>query len=146
MPKQEKGKSHETRPVSKRPPSWCKYQPEEVESLIIKLAKEGNSASCIGTILRDQYAIPLAKPITEKKITKILHDAGLAPTLPEDLGNLMKKAESLAAHLEKNKKDIHNRRSLQILEAKIHKLSRYYKREGVLPENWKYEAKLASIA
>jgi len=146
MPKQEKGKSHETRPVSKRPPSWCKYQPEEVESLIIKLAKEGNSPSRIGTILRDQYAIPLAKPITGKKVTKILQDAGLAPTLPEDLGNLIKKAERLAAHLEKNKKDIHNHRSLQILEAKIHKLSRYYKREGVLPENWKYEAKLASIA
>jgi len=146
MPKQEKGKSHETRPVSKRPPSWCKYQPEEVESLIVKLAKEGNSASRIGMILRDQYAIPLAKPISGKKIMKMMHDAGLAPTLPEDLGNLMKKAESLAAHLEKNKKDIHNRRSLQILEAKIHKLSRYYKREGVLPENWKYEAKLASIA
>jgi len=146
MPKQEKGKSHETRPVSKRPPSWCKYQPEEVESLIIKLAKEGNSPSRIGTILRDQYAIPLAKPITGKKVTKILQDAGLASTLPEDLGNLIKKAERLAAHLEKNKKDIHNHRSLQILEAKIHKLSRYYKREGVLPENWKYEAKLASIA
>lgn len=146
MPKQEKGKSHETRPVSKRPPSWCKYQPEEVESLIIKLAKEGNSASRIGTILRDQYAIPLAKPITGKKIAKQLQEAGLAPTLPEDLGELVKKAERLAAHLEKNKKDIHNRRSLQILEAKIHKLSRYYKRKGVLPENWKYEAKLASIA
>jgi PAS domain S-box-containing protein len=30
MPKQEKGKSHSIRPVSRRPPSWCKYQPEEV--------------------------------------------------------------------------------------------------------------------
>ncbi|MEM1589111.1 MAG: 30S ribosomal protein S15, partial [Candidatus Bathyarchaeia archaeon] len=42
MPKQEKGKSHSTRPVSKRPPSWCKYQPEEVEALVIKLAREGH--------------------------------------------------------------------------------------------------------
>ncbi|MCJ7761230.1 30S ribosomal protein S15, partial [Candidatus Bathyarchaeota archaeon] len=64
MPKQEKGKSHETRPVSKRAPSWCKYQSEEVEALIVKLAKEGNSASRIGTILRDQYSVPLSKPIT----------------------------------------------------------------------------------
>jgi small subunit ribosomal protein S15 len=64
MPKKEKGRSHSTRPVSRRPPSWCRYQPEEVEAFIIKLAKEGHSLSKIGTILRDQYAIPLVKPIT----------------------------------------------------------------------------------
>jgi small subunit ribosomal protein S15 len=145
MPKQEKGKSHQIRPVSKRPPSWCKYQPEEVEALVIKLAKEGNPPSRIGTILRDQYAIPLVKPMTGKTITKILRDAGLAPAMPEDLANMLKKAESLAAHLERNRKDLHNKRALQILEAKIHKLSRYYKREGVLPPNWKYEPKIASI-
>ncbi|MDI6690388.1 MAG: 30S ribosomal protein S15 [Candidatus Bathyarchaeota archaeon] len=145
MPKQEKGKSHQIRPVSKRPPSWCKYQPEEVEALVIKLAKEGNPPSRIGTILRDQYAIPLVKPITGKTITKILKDAGLASAMPEDLANMLKKAENLAAHLERNKKDLHNKRALQILEAKIHKLSRYYKREGVLPPTWKYEPKIASI-
>ncbi|MGB9854273.1 MAG: 30S ribosomal protein S15 [Candidatus Bathyarchaeales archaeon] len=145
MPKQEKGKSHSTRPVSKRPPSWCKYQPEEVEALVIKLAKEGYPPSRIGTILRDQYAIPLVKPITGKTITQILKDAGLAPSTPEDLGELLKKAARLSAHLEKNRKDLHNKRALQLIEAKIHKLARYYKREGVLPPNWKYEPKIASI-
>lgn len=145
MPKQESGKSHQIRPVSKRPPSWCKYQPEEVEALVIKLAKEGNTTSRIGTVLRDQYAIPLAKPITGKTITKILKEAQLAPTIPEDLTSLIKKAESLRAHYEKNKGDLHNKRALQMIEAKIHKLSRYYKREGVLPKNWKYEAKIASL-
>ena len=146
MPKQEKGKAHQIRPVSRRPPSWCKYQPEEVEALVIKLAKEGNPPSRIGTILRDQHAIPLAKPIAGKTITKILKDSELAPAIPEDLGNLLKKAESLAVHLDKNKKDLHNKRALQLVEAKIHKLSKYYKREGVLPPNWKYEPKIASLA
>ena len=145
MPKQEKGKSHSIRPVSRRPPSWCKYQPEEVESFIIKLAKEGHSTSSIGTILRDQYAIPLTKPIIGKSISDVLESAGLAATMPEDLANLMKKAQSLAVHLDKNKKDLHNKRNMQIIEARIHKLSRYYKREGVLPKNWKYEAKIASV-
>jgi len=146
MPKQEKGKAHQIRPVSKRPPSWCKYQPEEVEALVVKLAKEGNPPSRIGAILRDQYAIPLVKPITGKAITKMLKDAELAPSMPEDLGSLLKKAGALAAHLEKNKGDLHNKRALQVIEAKIHKLSRYYKREGVLPPNWKYEPKIASLA
>jgi len=146
MPKQEKGKSHSIRPVSRRPPSWApKYEPEEVEAFIIKLAKEGHSTSSIGTILRDQYAIPLVKPIIGKSISDVLQGAGLAPTMPEDLSNLMKKAQSLAVHLDKNKKDLHNKRNMQIIEARIHKLSRYYKREGILPKNWKYEAKIASV-
>jgi small subunit ribosomal protein S15 len=145
MPKQEKGKSHSIRPVSRRPPSWCKYQPEEVEAFVTKLAKEGQSMSSIGTILRDQYAIPLVKPITGKSVSDILKAGDLAPSLPEDLGNLIKKAQSLAVHMEKNKKDLHNKRNMQITEARIYKLSRYYKREGVLPKNWKYEAKIASV-
>jgi small subunit ribosomal protein S15 len=146
MPKQEKGKSHSTRPVSKRSPSWCKYQPEEVEALVIKLAKEGHPPSRIGTILRDQYAIPLVKPLTGKTITQILKEAGLAPSIPEDLGNLLREAARLSAHLEKHRKDLHNKRALQLIEAKIHKLAKYYKSEGVLPPNWKYEPKIASIA
>jgi len=146
MPKQEKGKSHSIRPVSKRPPNWCKYQSEEVEALVVKLAKEGHSPSRIGTILRDQHSIPLVKPITGKPITKILKEAELAPSMPEDLGNLLKKADSLAAHYEKNKKDVNNKRALQMIEAKIHKISRYYKSVGVLPKNWKYEAKIGSVA
>jgi len=145
MPKQEKGKSHETRPVSKRAPSWCKYQSEEVEALIVKLAKEGNSASRIGTILRDQYSVPLSKPITGKRILQIMKENKLAPAFPEDLASLLKKAESLALHLEKNRTDLYNRRALQLIEAKIHKLSRFYKNEGIVSASWKYEPKIASI-
>ncbi|MBX5321234.1 MAG: 30S ribosomal protein S15 [Candidatus Bathyarchaeota archaeon] len=145
MPKQEKGKSHSTRPVSKRPPNWCKYQPEEVEALVIKLAREGHPPSRIGTILRDQYAIPLVKPLTGKTITQILREADLAPSIPEDLGNLLREAARLSTHFEKHRRDLHNKRALQLVEAKIHKLARYYKREGVLPPNWKYEPKIASI-
>ena len=145
MPKQEKGKSHSIRPVSRRPPNWCKYQPEEVEAFVIKLAKEGHSLSSIGTILRDQYAIPLVKPITGKSISDTLKSANLAPSMPEDLSNLMKKAQAMAVHMEKNKKDLHNKRNMQVIEARIHKLSRYYKRHGVLEKKWKYQAKIASV-
>jgi ribosomal protein S15P/S13E len=34
---------------------------------------------------------------------------------------------------------------MQIIEAQIHKLSRYYKREGVLDKKWKYIPKIASV-
>jgi small subunit ribosomal protein S15 len=131
--------------VSKRPPSWCKYESEEVEALVVKLAREGNAPSKIGTILRDQHGVPLTKPITGRSITEILEEADMALSLPEDLEILMKKAARLSTHLEKNKMDLANKRSLQVTEARIHKLSKYYKRKGVIPANWKYEPKAASI-
>ncbi len=145
MPKQEKGRSHSVRPVSKRSPSWCKYEPEEVEALVVKLAREGESASRIGTILRDQHGIPLAKPITGKSITALLEEADLAPSVPEDLDMLLRKATRLSTHLDKNKMDLSNKRSLQVVEARIYKLSRYYKKKGVLPSDWKYQHRVASV-
>jgi small subunit ribosomal protein S15 len=145
LPKQEKGRTHSVRPVSKRPPSWCKYEAEEVEALVIKLAREGNPPSRIGTILRDQHGIPLTKSLTGKTVSGILAEADMAPSVPEDLEMLLKKASRLSTHLERNKMDLINKRALQIMEAKIHKLSKYYRREGVLPSDWKYEPKAASI-
>jgi small subunit ribosomal protein S15 len=145
LPKQEKGRSHSVRPVSKRSPSWCKYEPEEVEALVVKLAREGESASRIGTILRDQHGIPLAKPITGKSITALLEEADLAPSVPEDLDMLLRKATRLSTHLDKNKMDLSNKRSLQVVEARIYKLSRYYKKKGVLPSDWKYQHRVASV-
>lgn len=145
MPKKTKGRSHETRPVTKRPPAWCRYTAEEVEALVIRLAKEGHPPSKIGIILRDQHGIPLTKPITGKSISQILKERELVPSYPEDLETLMRKATRLHVHLDKNKADLTNKRALQIIEAKIYKLVRYYQRQGVLPPEWKYEAKAVSF-
>ncbi len=145
MPKKIKGRSHQTRPVTKRPPAWCRYTAEEVEALVIRLGKEGHSPSMIGIILRDQHNIPLTKPITGKSVSQILKERGLASSIPEDLEALIRKATRLHVHLDKNKVDLGNKRALQVIEAKIYKLSRYYKGKGILPSNWKYEAKVASL-
>jgi small subunit ribosomal protein S15 len=145
LPKKLKGRSHQTRPVTKRSPAWCRYTAEEVEALVIRLAKEGHPPSKIGIILRDQHGIPLTKPVTGKSVSQILKERELAPALPEDLENLMRKATRLHVHLDKNKADLHNKRAVQIIEAKIYKLARYYKRKGVLPPDWKYEAKATAL-
>jgi small subunit ribosomal protein S15 len=145
MPKQEKGISHQTRPVSKRPPAWCRYTAEEVEALIMKLSKEGYNPSKIGTVLRDQHGVPLAKRITGKSITDVLKERKLYSSLPEDLENLLRKATRLHVHYDRNKADLSNKRALQIVEAKIYKLSGYYKKRGVLPADWKYSPKAISL-
>ncbi len=146
MYSRKKGKSGSTRPISKKAPQWFKYTHEEVEDLIIKLVKEGASPSKIGLILRDQYGIPLVKPILEKTITEVLSSAGMEPKIPEDLESLLKKAEKLKRHLEKNRSDYLNKRALTLIESKIHNLSKYYKRKGALPQEWKYKAAVAAVA
>ena len=138
MPKKERGSSHSKRPLSRRSPSWCRYTAEEVEALVIKLAREGNPQSKIGVILRDQYGIPLVKTITGKGISDILKENNLSPSIPEDLDVLLRKAAQLRAHLNRHRSDAYNRRAVQVTESKIHSLSNYYKSKGILPEDWKY--------
>ncbi|KYH38850.1 MAG: 30S ribosomal protein S15 [Candidatus Hecatellales archaeon B24] len=134
-----RGSSHSTRPIGRRPPSWCTYKPEEVEALVVKLAKEGRPPSEIGIILRDQYGIPLVKPITGKSVTEILEEAGLALRLPEDLANLLEKQKQMVRHLEKHRADKKNVHSLQLLESRIHRLIKYYRRLNRLPPDFKYK-------
>ena len=126
-------------------PEWIEYSNEEIEELILKLRKEGNSTSMIGIVLRDQYGIPDVKLVTGKKITKILeqHDQGLE--YPEDLMNLIRRAVNIRDHLTENPKDLHTRRGLRIIESKIRRLVRYYVREGVLPEGWRYDPRSAAL-
>jgi small subunit ribosomal protein S15 len=134
------GKSHSIRPISRKAPPWCRFEPEEVEALVIKLGKDMVPPSLIGTILRDQYGIPLVKQITGKSVTQILKENNLAPSVPSDLASLLAKAVRLARHLERHKADSKNKHALQLLEAKIHNLSRYYKRTGQIPKDWEYKA------
>jgi len=143
--RKKKGKSHSTRPARRTPPSWVKYAPEEVENLVVTLARRGYPPSMIGIILRDQYGIPLVKQITGKKICQILKEHGLAPQIPEDLANLIKRAIKIRKHLEEHPKDLHSKRGLQLVEAKIARLVKYYKRKGVLPPDWEYKIERISI-
>jgi small subunit ribosomal protein S15 len=140
----QRGKSHSNRPVAKRAPSWSKYTPEEIEALIIKLAKEGNSPTKIGIILRDQYAIPLARTATGKTISEILKAEELQAKIPEPLSELLKKTMRLRRHLEKNKADYVNKRSLIIAEAKMHRLVKYYKAKKQLPPDWSYRPQIVT--
>ena len=140
-----RGKSSSTRPISKKTPPWCKYQPEEVESLVLKLAKQGNSPSIIGMILRDQYGIPLINPIVGKSVVEIITKSDLEMKIPEDLDALLKRANRMRKHIEKNKQDAHNKQALTLTESKVHRLAGYYKTKGKLPKDWKYVPVIASV-
>jgi ribosomal protein S15P/S13E len=86
------------------------------------------------------------KSITGKTIHEILAAAQQAGALPEDLGALVKKADDMRRHLEKNRKDHVNKRSLAMIESKIHRLVKYYRATGQLRPEWEYKHVVASVA
>ena len=121
------------------PSAWSNTDAKEIESLVLKYAKEGMSTSQIGIVLRDKHAVPDARLVLGKRIGALLAENDLGGSYPEDLMNLMRQAVGIIDHLSTNHRDIHNKRSLELTEAKIRRLGNYYKAEGKLPADWKYK-------
>ncbi len=139
------GKSHSIRPIELIKPDWVKMESKEIEELIIKYAKEGMTSSLIGIKLRDQHAIPLVKPIINKTILQVIKENDLVSEIPEDLNNIVLRAVNLQKHLKENKSDNRNVRSLELIEAKVHRLSTHYKKKGIIPKKWKYKSVVAQL-
>merc|ERR1712182_110463 len=110
-----------------------KTKPEEVIDQITKMAKKGVLPSQIGVSLRDSFGVPKVKAVTGNKILRILKLQGLAPTIPEDLYHLIKKGVQMHKHMEKDKD---SKLRLVLVESRIHRLARYYRRTKQLPANW----------
>lgn len=139
-----RGKSQSFKPVNKKV-DWVELTPEQINEVILKLNKEGLNSSQIGVVLRDQYTVPSVRTVVGKKMKEILEDINANPTIPEDLDSLVKRAIKLQNHLKTNKGDRKNVRSLELLEAKIHRVSKYYKTKNIIPKDWKYKAMVAQL-
>jgi small subunit ribosomal protein S15 len=134
-----RGKSGSKKPAKKTVPSWVRYKGKEVELLIVKLSKEGNTASQIGLKLRDEYGIPSVRALAGKKIGGMLKEKKLLPELPEDLMAIIKKNVLIRKHIGNNHKDQVAIRGLTLADSKIMRLVKYYKKTGRLPQDWKYD-------
>lgn len=140
-----KGQSGSKKPYRIEPPSWSNTNKEEIEKTLIQLANQGKSSSEIGMVLRDRYGVPDVPQVMGKKILTMMKEKNLAPKVPEDIQNLIVKVLELKKHLDRNPKDLHNKRSLNNMVSKIRRLQKYYHREGVLPEDWKYSIENAEM-
>ena len=140
------GKSHQTRPPSKSAPSWVTTTPDDARNTALKLAKDGLSPSRIGQALRDDYGVPLVRHLLGKSLGRVLAEGKVAPKMPQDLQDLIARAQRVQKHLQSHKSVRKNGHSLELVEAKIYRLSKYYKEKGVLPSDFKYTAVVAQLA
>ena len=81
--------------------------------------------------------------MTGSKILRILKVNGVAPSLPEDLYHLIKKAVNIRKHIEKFRADKDGKFRLILVESRIHRLARYYRSVKALPPTWRYQSKKA---
>jgi small subunit ribosomal protein S15 len=145
MHSQRKGSSGSKKPMIDKSPAWVQQSPEEIKETVVKLAGEGMTAAKIGLVLRDQYAVPNVQLAVGMSIREILAEKNIRFELPEDLQGLMKRAVELNGHIKAHPKDLHNLRGQQLIESKIRRLVKYYKREGVIPQTWQYSLETASL-
>ena len=122
------------------------FSQDEIVATVAKLSKEGLTPSQIGLRLRDDFGIPHTKTFLGKTITGVLEESKSGSPIPEDLGRLVERAAKLKEHLGRHHADRKNVRSLELLEAKIHRLSSYYKEHEKLPTSWKYSVAVAQLA
>tara|TARA_B100000959_G_C14889289_1_gene585957 strand:+ start:438 stop:893 length:456 start_codon:yes stop_codon:yes gene_type:complete len=145
MHSRKRGKSKSKRPYRTTIPEWVEIDKKEIEEIVINLSKKGASASKIGVVLRDQHGIPSTKLMTEKRISQILDENNMSPDLPEDLMNLISTSVALDRHRTNNPKDMTAKRGMQLVNSKINRLAKYYKREGRIPSDWKYNLENAKL-
>ena len=137
------GKSGSKKPIKRIKPEQLIYDKDEVEKLVIKMAKEGMPSTKIGVMLRDQYGVPDVRAFK----TRIVKMAGaeLKKEVPEDLYNLLKQAVNLRRHLQTNKKDAAAIHGVELMESKIRRLAKYYARTGKISKDWKYTIESAKL-
>lgn len=146
MHTRKRGKAGSDHPVREGKPEWVTMGNEELDQLIVKLKSEGLTKSKLGMVLRDQYGIPKVKEIRGARVSKVLESKGIKDQVPEDLAALLEKAINLNKHLGSNPKDLKNRRGLELVEAKIKRLSDYYKRKSKLPAGWSYSRAASKLS
>ena len=140
-----KGKSSSTKPFRTGKPDWLEVDRKEIVDHIVDQYNKGHSTSTIGIELRDLHGIPDVKTALGISMYDLLTEKGIEMDYPEDIMNLMRRAVRMHRHMNENHKDVHNKRALQLTEAKIRRLGRYYSRKGVLPDKWSYRLDKAKL-
>lgn len=140
MHKEAHGSSGSSKPVEKGNPDWVEFGEDEIVEIVVELREEGLQPAEIGLRLRDEYGVPSVKQATGKKLTEILEEEDVAPEIPEDLQNLVEKAESIQSHVDENPTDEQAKRQLGLAKAKVRKVADFHRENGNIPSDWEYEA------
>lgn len=140
-----KGRAGSHRPFPLTKPEWVTATTEEIVAQATQMVKAGRTAAQVGQTLRDSYAVPSVRAVTGSRLGALLAAHGQRPEIPDDLQSLLKRVVHLQHHLEAHPHDLSNRRGLNLMEARIRRLARYYRQRRRIPEGWRYSAAGAAL-
>ncbi len=109
-----------TKKSVKRIPERAKF--EDIEKIVIDLAKKGNSPAQIGLMLKQKHGIDKIKPLG-KKIAQILKENNIE--YKDDLAFVNEKISKIETHFEKNKQDKRAKREIVRFIGRRRKLEKY---------------------
>jgi small subunit ribosomal protein S13e len=112
----------ETKKTTKKPATDGRDKAENIEKIVVDLAKKGIPPAKIGLILRDKHNIPKIKHLG-KKITQILKENKIE--YETDLDTINKKISKIETHYQKNKQDKRSKREIVRFIGLRKKLERY---------------------
>jgi small subunit ribosomal protein S15 len=118
---------------------------DEIKEFIVGYAKQKVPQALIGQRLKEEHNVKYIRQVFGKRLGSILEEEGLASPIPSDLFDLLRKAVRMREHIAKNHNDVYGKTRLARIESKIWRLTKYYKREGLLPSDWKYEPEKAAL-
>jgi small subunit ribosomal protein S15 len=104
-----------------------KKEKQDVEKIIIDLAKQGNTSEKIGLILKQKHNIKNVRKETGKRISEILREKDLY--IDADIKNLKEKISQLEKHLSKNKHDYPTKRIFPIKSSQLRRFEKYRKKK-----------------
>jgi small subunit ribosomal protein S15 len=148
MHSKKKGKSKSRKPVMDRAEfgkGTDKLSKEEIADLAVGYAKQGMSPAMIGHKLSTDHGVRYVALATGTRLVQLLESKGIKGEVPQDMRDLMTKAVRVRKHLERNKQDVYSRIRLIRIEAKLLRLTRYYRSRGTLPQDWKYDPQKAEL-
>merc|ERR1712110_939520 len=131
--------SHTRRP----PPAGPRPPPTRSASTSASLPRRGSLPPRLASSFVIPTGSPRCKPSPAPRCCASSRPTG-SPEIPEDLYYLIKKAVQVRKHLERNRQDKDAKFRLILVEARIHRVSRYYKEACKLPASWKYESATAA--
>jgi|SRR3989344_8870790 len=121
----------EKKEKKKKPLTNDRETAENIEQIVIDLAKQGNTPSKIGIILKEKHNVAKIK-LLGKKITKILKENKIP--YETDLDMVSKQLSKIEAHYEKNKQDKRAKREIVRFVGLKKTIKKYQDKKAPVPQ------------
>ncbi|KAF9764689.1 40S ribosomal protein S13 [Nosema granulosis] len=133
-----RGISTSVKPYTTMFPTWINVPVEEIKADIIRMANKGFRTAEIGNKLRDVYGVGRCQDILDGlTLSRFLEKNGNFIEIPENVQDLVVRANILRKHINENRRDKDARYRLQLVTSRLNRLVKHYKGKMRIPGNWK---------